>query len=100
MPGDGRSISELRLGEGRGSIGARVHGLALIGSAYGATDIAFVRASFDAAEIPVFVLGADVHAVLSRAAVAMGGARIMVFRRDVAAALSVLDTCAFEPAPR
>ena len=72
--------------------------LVLIGWAYGATDIAFARAAFDAAEIPVFVLGADVHAMLSHAAVAMGGARVMVFRRDVEAGLSVLESCRFEPA--
>lgn len=74
--------------------------LVLIGWAYGTTDMGFVQAVFDAADVPVFFHGGPVHATLTHAAVAMGGARVMVFTADRDEARALLTTCLFDPAPR
>lgn len=64
-----------------------------IGWAYGPADIALVRCAFDAADVPVFFQGGAVHETMGHQAVAMGGARVTVFRHDEGAARALLSTC-------
>ncbi|MCI2393555.1 hypothetical protein [Aliiroseovarius sediminis] len=64
-----------------------------IGWAYGVADIGLVRSAFDAAGLPIFIHGDEVHQMMGQHAVAMGGARVMVFDHDIVAACALLDTC-------
>lgn len=68
-------------------------GLTHVGWAYGTADIGLVRAAFDAAGLTVFIHGDEVHQVMGQQAVAMGGARIMVFDHEHEAARALLATC-------
>ncbi|UWQ09835.1 DUF2007 domain-containing protein [Aliiroseovarius crassostreae] len=66
-----------------------------IGWAYGAADISLVAATFEGAGIPCFIHGATPHQVLSNMAVAMGGARVMVFPEHAEGARELLCQCAY-----
>ncbi|MEN8832748.1 MAG: hypothetical protein ABF285_00610 [Pacificibacter sp.] len=66
-----------------------------IGRAYGVSDFSLLTAAFEAADIPLFLAGAQSHSVIPNFAVAMGGAQICVFSHDRDAAIHLLNSLDF-----
>jgi len=64
--------------------------LITVGYAYGAADVACIRAGFDAVSLPVVIHDQATCRVQPQWAVAMGGMRIQVRRADLPEALALL----------